>query len=562
MEGIPPGERLHLQRILDLDAEQLEVEEVDSDEAPSDDNNDEEESSSLDGHGDGGAGRNGGFTFDISLASTHSYLGEVDDINCWRSFWDGGAILTLPMFYLEGIVLFPEATLPLRVIQPRFKAAVELAMKQEEAPCTIGVIHVRANPQGDGIHFSLVGTTAEIRQLRHLEDGSINVVTRGRQRFRTSHAWINADGVPCAQVQIIPEDMPLHIPREAFGTLASVQNHESGKVPKAAPKSFGMHDGKIESDMDELECEDDYPSVFSNHLEACTSTGSHSQSASVDEGSASEDDETSPRWWWSSRRDRRNWSSQSRQAERMDNLDASQIHSGGIDCSASEATVQRQKPCRRSVEADWGGACKAWASDESKWLLRPQRTAWPHWVYRMYDAYNLARRAADMWMQMVELPTLNDLVNKPETLSYYIASKIPVQDATRQDLLEIDGVVSRLRREIQLLESMDRIRCKSCKNVVARQSDMLVMSSDGPLGVYVNNGGYVHETLTLAKVRGLILKGQPETMHSWFPGYSWTIADCNACESHMGWLFKALKKNLRPRQFWGLRRSQLAEKAS
>lgn len=57
------------------------------------------------------------------------------------------------------------------------------------------------------------------------------------------------------------------------------------------------------------------------------------------------------------------------------------------------------------------------------------------------------------------------------------------------------------------------------QNVVARRSDMLVMSSDGPLGVYVNNAGYVHETLTLAKARGLILQGQPETQNSWFPGY-------------------------------------------
>ncbi|MCO5589420.1 hypothetical protein L7F22_043387 [Adiantum nelumboides] len=517
---------------------------------------------SLDGHGDGGGGRTGGFTFDISLASTHSYLGEVDDIHCRRSFWDGGATLTLPMFYLEGIVLFPEATLPLRVIQPRFKAAVELAMKQEEATGTIGVIHVRANPRGDGLHFSVVGTTAEIRQLRHLEDGSINVVTRGRQRFRTSHAWINVDGVPCAQVQIIPEDMPLHIPKDAFGALASIENQESGKVPKAPQKSFGMRDGNRESDVDELECEDDCPSVFSNLPEACISNGSHSQSASVDEGSASEDDESSPRWWWSLRRDIRNQSSQPRQAERVDNLDAARFLSGGSDFSANETPFQKQKHRRRSVEADWGGACKAWALDESKWLLRPQQTAWPHWVYRMFDAYSLARRAADMWRQMVELPSLNDLVQKPELLSYYIASKIPVQDATRQELLEIDGVVSRLRREIQLLESMDRIRCKTCKNVVARRSDMLVMSSDGPLGVYVNNAGYVHETLTLAKARGLILQGQPETMHSWFPGYSWTVADCNLCESHMGWLFKSLKKDLRPRQFWGLRRSQLAEKAS
>lgn len=563
MEGLPPNERLHLQRILELDAEQLEVEEVDSDEPPSFDDEDDN-SSSLEGCGDGGAGPHGGFTFDISLASMHSYLGDVDDIYCRRSFLEGGVILTLPMFYLEGIVLFPEATLPLRVIQPRFKAAVELAMRQDEAPCTIGVIHVRARPQGDGLHFALVGTTAEIRQIRYLEDGSINVVTRGQQRFHTNHSWTNADGVPCAQVQIIPEDLPLHIPRDSFGVLASVQNLESGKVPKAAQKSFEMHDSCSESDMEEMgniaeEDRLDRPLISFNHLEMQNSTGSHSQSTSVGDGSASEDEETSRRWWWSSRRERGTLAAQRDRVETA--LRASPRTIGESECRVNEATIKRRRPNRDSTEEDWGGACKAWVSDESKRLLCAQRTAWPHWVYRMYDAYNLARRAADMWRQMAVLPSLYDMVQRPEILSYHIASKIPVQDATRQELLEIDGVVSRLRREIQLLESMDRIRCKNCKNVVARRSDMVVMSSDGPLGMYVNKYGYVHETLTIAKARGLILQGRPETLHSWFPGYSWTIADCSFCETHMGWLFKALKKGLHPRQFWGLRRSQLAEKA-
>ncbi|KAH7436015.1 hypothetical protein KP509_06G089400 [Ceratopteris richardii] len=242
-------------------------------------------------------------------------------------------------------------------------------------------------------------------------------------------------------------------------------------------------------------------------------------------------------------------------------MEETHIDSTLNDSLISETKVRRRRS-HRSIEGDWGGACKTWALDQSKWLLRPQKAAWPHWVYRMFDAYSLARRAADMFRQIAELPSLNDLARKPEVLSYYIASKIPVQDATRQELLEIDTVVSRLRREIQLLESIDRISCKTCKNVVARRSDMLVMSSDGPLSVYVNNAGYVHETLTLAKAHGLILKGRPETQHSWFSGYSWTIANCSFCESHMGWLFRAIKKKLHPQQFWGLRRSQLSEKSS
>ena len=41
---------------------------------------------------------------------------------------------------MSGVVLFPEATLPLRVIQPNFIAAVERALTQVDAPYTIGVV--------------------------------------------------------------------------------------------------------------------------------------------------------------------------------------------------------------------------------------------------------------------------------------------------------------------------------------------------------------------------------------------------------------------------------------
>lgn len=69
---------------------------------------------------------------------------------------------------------------------------------------------------------------------------------------------------------------------------------------------------------------------------------------------------------------------------------------------------------------------------------------------------------ADMLRQMAELPRMEAMVRTPTLLSYYIASNMPLQDATRQELLEVDGTVYRLRREIELLESMDQLRCKRC----------------------------------------------------------------------------------------------------
>lgn len=88
---------------------------------------------------------------------------------------------------------------------------------------------------------------------------------------------------------------------------------------------------------------------------------------------------------------------------------------------------------------------------------------------------------------------------------------------------------------------------------------MLVMSSEGPLGAYVNPSGCVHEIMTLHKANGLQLIGRAETEYSWFPGYAWTISKCRTCESHMGWLFTARNKRLKPKSFWGIRSGQVVD---
>lgn len=69
----------------------------------------------------------------------------------------------------------------------------------------------------------------------------------------------------------------------------------------------------------------------------------------------------------------------------------------------------------------------------------------------------------DMWRQMIDQPWTADGNITPELVSFYIASNMPVQDSTKQELLQTDNLVYRLRREIQLLESLERLCCKSCK---------------------------------------------------------------------------------------------------
>lgn len=58
---------------------------------------------------------------------------------------------------------------------------------------------------------------------------------------------------------------------------------------------------------------------------------------------------------------------------------------------------------------------------------------------------------------------MDGLLKNPDILSFYIASKIPVSVSTRQELLDIDGISNRLRRVIELLDSFNCVRCKTCQ---------------------------------------------------------------------------------------------------
>ncbi|KZV42018.1 hypothetical protein F511_14332 [Dorcoceras hygrometricum] len=529
---IPESERLQIEQIRELESEELEIEEVDNEDLSDDDIR------------RGAAGASASNTYDTSLVALHSYLGEVDDTHNRMAFLDGGAVLTLPLFYLEGIVLFPEATLPLRVIFPNFITGVERAMRQADAPYTIGVVRVYRDSNSDRIRFSTTGTTAEIRQHRRLEDGSVNVVARGQQRFRLKRRLIDAEGAPCGEVQIIREDLPLRTPQEVVGKLRPLRNLQTNSICSAPSLNDSQlnHRSYEEGNDSDAMSEGSFESELSSAEKCLHRAALASCRPNVNDESMSSDEE--------------NFVQHSEFHPEMSQLD---VYLRSMHSKHKTQSVHANPDVGKRTFSGLHRYKAKWEKRSIAHLRNVPAAFWPSWVYNMFDSYSLARKAADRWEQVVKAPSMEGLVMKPDLLSFYIASKIPISESKRQELLEIDGTSYRLRREIELLESFDKIQCKSCQTLIGRRSDMLIMSSDGPLGAYANPHGFVHEVMTLFKTNGVGVAGPPVKEFSWFPGYAWSVAECTTCGTHMGWHFSATRKKMRPRSFWGIRSSQILD---
>ncbi|XP_066999546.1 protein cereblon [Anabrus simplex] len=185
-------------------------------------------------------------------------------------------------------------------------------------------------------------------------------------------------------------------------------------------------------------------------------------------------------------------------------------------------------------------------------------TRWPAWVHSQYDCHLLVKKVM-VHLAHLQLGRNNAIPADPVELSFWVAQCLPLRDEQKLNLLQINSAIQRLRWELSILDNCRVLCCLKCSAKVANQKDIFSMSVEGPQGTYVNSGGYVHETMTLYKAKGLrCLSDAPSTEYSWFPGYAWTIAECRRCQKHMGWKFTATRDDLRPAKFWGLCRRSLA----
>ncbi|CAB4017201.1 partial [Paramuricea clavata] len=187
----------------------------------------------------------------------------------------------------------------------------------------------------------------------------------------------------------------------------------------------------------------------------------------------------------------------------------------------------------------------------------PSCSAWSSWVYELYNPYLLVakiKRELKSWNNNLKtdmLPT------EATEFSYWVTHNLPLDNDRRDSLLKMDCPIQRLQKQLEIMQKYGIMICDDCRTTIADKKDLFSMSLTGLMGAYVNPGGYVHETVTFHKAKGLRLRGPPSTEHSWFPGYAWTIAECEHCGNHMGWKFTAVNKKLVPHKFWGLTRASL-----
>ncbi|GBM26111.1 Protein cereblon [Araneus ventricosus] len=189
-------------------------------------------------------------------------------------------------------------------------------------------------------------------------------------------------------------------------------------------------------------------------------------------------------------------------------------------------------------------------------------TWFPEFVYKMYDPEVLMNRLKTMIQNWNKTMRSDLMPCNPKEFSYWVAANLPLDDRQRLELLRINEVTHRLRHELKILEECCVLTCRDCQSIIANREDIFSMSLQGPQGTYVNPNGYVHEAITVYKAKGLRLTGRPSTEQSWFPGYAWTIVECEVCTSHMGWRFTAVDKNLKPSKFWALCRSAIQNRIS
>ena len=129
------------------------------------------------------------------------------------------AIEELRLFPLN-VVLFPGMTLPLRIFEERYKLMIGECL-EAEAPFGIVLIREGADEGGPATPHQ-VGTTARITQVEELEEGRMNLNTKGERRFRivdTLHDRPYLRG----RVEYLPEEIGdigegvLEKARELFG---------------------------------------------------------------------------------------------------------------------------------------------------------------------------------------------------------------------------------------------------------------------------------------------------------------------------------------------------------
>eukprot|EP00890_Picochlorum_soloecismus_P004247 jgi/Picsp_1/4823/NSC_02190-R1_myblike dnabinding protein len=186
--------------------------------------------------------------------------------------------------------------------------------------------------------------------------------------------------------------------------------------------------------------------------------------------------------------------------------------------------------------------------------VRESVTFWPLSIFALYDCEVLAENCLRIVRQ--KMPMIQLRGNSPIFLSYELMSKLPIDRFRRQVLLE-SCFVSRLQKELKIIQVMDGIYCGFCGHRISRLEDVKSLN----FGHFVNPHGVVHDILKVGRADGRT-EGIPQYHGSWFSEYTWQYFGCRVCTNHIGWRFRREGEVIDDGSdmFYGLRKDSLSNR--
>lgn len=152
----------------------------------------------------------------------------------------------IPLFPLD-LVLFPGATLPLHIFEPRYKEMISLCLREQRP---FGVVRVREGEeeqeQPGESRIAGFGCTADVlRVLKPYPDGRMDILTEGRKRFEVM-GLNDEKSFLQAEVEYFDDDEPEASERDKLADLRKsaldlhaelvlVSNTEGPKIDVASP---------------------------------------------------------------------------------------------------------------------------------------------------------------------------------------------------------------------------------------------------------------------------------------------------------------------------------------
>ena len=97
------------------------------------------------------------------------------------------------------------------------------------------------------------------------------------------------------------------------------------------------------------------------------------------------------------------------------------------------------------------------------------------------------------------------------------------------------------------------IVCATCSQPITTAAQRLSVSGRH-LHEFMNPDGQRFVVACFSDAFSLLASGEASSVWTWFPGYTWQVALCQACTTHLGWLYRGEAE-----LFYGLIRDRITD---